>query len=96
MTDIPPIVVHVTHHAYERVRERLGLKKAALDRLLPRIMEKGKRHGDLKGNLHNWISGKFRAHHATDMRVYGHHCFFFKGNCLITVLHVPPDLKKLV
>lgn len=88
------IPVHITLHAYDRAKERLGWKKRTLDRMITTVVEKGLQHSEMKGNLHKWASEQFRAHKATDLRVYGEFCFFFKGSNLITVFDIPTNLKK--
>ena len=88
--------MYITRHAFDRAKERLGWKPAALERMLPKVLEDGVYHAQTKGHLKKWLSGKFFMHKATDARIYGQHAFFFKGNNLVTILHLPPELKKFL
>lgn len=84
----------ISEHAYQRARERLGWNRDALKRMFPRILEKGKRHSDTKGNLYKYLSGEFSTHRASDVRIYGENLFFFRGKSLATIYQIPNSLKK--
>jgi hypothetical protein len=87
--------IAISKHAYDRAKERFGWKPRTLRRMLPRVLDDGLCHRDMKGHLKKWASRQFLAYKATDMRVYGQFCFFFKGNTLVTVYRLPSNVEVL-
>jgi hypothetical protein len=85
----------ITEHAYERAKERCGLNRAAFERMAGIALSDGLRHADARGRLKRWMDREFLTHrNGNNMRIYGEHLFVFAGTDLITVLHVPHDLRR--
>lgn len=86
----------ITDHAYERAKERCGWKEAVTDKMAKLAYEKGVNHEAAKGNLKGYIERLFMQYKtANNIKIYGEDVFLFSKNCLITIYHLPPDLKKL-
>lgn len=43
--------VEITHHAEQRMRERLGLNKKSIERIAQKALDEGIKHSETKGNL---------------------------------------------
>lgn len=85
-----------TIHSKERLRERSGLNKKSIDRMVEIAYNKGYSHSQTKGRLKKWVDGLFFYDmSATNIKLYGDKAYLFKKNgTLITVLQVPSDLTK--
>jgi len=80
----------ITKHAESRIRERLGLKKKAVPRMVATALSKGKSHADHTGGAKRYLNGLFLAHKtANNLRVYGNFVYVFIGDKLITVIDFP-------
>lgn len=85
----------ITAHAFQRGKERLGLSAEPFSRMAMKAFVSGVKHKDTKGHLNKYISGLYLEHKkANNIRIYGEVLYLFEGFNLITVLHVPNDLKK--
>lgn len=92
-TNIDP---YVTKHAKQRIKERMGLKKKTSDRVANLALEKGLKIKETKGKLKKFLNSVFLSHGVGDnIRLYAEKVFIFQGNCLITVLQLPNELKNL-
>ncbi len=95
----------LTDHAYDRIKERMGLNKKAADRMSVTAYYKGARHKDLTGKLKEYVLNSMEDHKTKgdDPHVYGEYiyCFVHGGVpgtgqhvvTLVTVMTVPNDLK---
>ena len=92
----------ITNHAYSRMKERLGIKKKAADRIVEVAYEEGISHSETSGRLNKYVSDKARAYMTKGyrIRIYGEavYCFVEKGKkiVLVTVWHIPNNLKNQV
>lgn len=87
--------VIITKHAEERLKERIGLGKKALQRAAEAAYEKGVKHSETTGNLNKWVTSLyFRNPEANNIRLYNDKAWIFAGQKLITVIQVPASLKK--
>ena len=88
--------METSKHAQQRSKERNGWNVKATERMIPRILEKGIRHSQTKGNLHKWMSGLYERYKVkgTDIRIYGDKAYVFRNECLVTVLQVPNNILK--
>lgn len=87
--------VKVSHHAEQRMRERLGLNKKSIERIAQRALDKGISHNQTKGNLKKWVTGTWAKNkNANNIKIYGDKCFIFHDELLITVIQLPRDLFK--
>ena len=87
--------VVLTKHAEERLKERNGLNKKSIERMATKALYEGIPHSRTNGRLHKWITSIYmKKKVATNIRLYGDKAYLFKGNVLITVLQIPPNLMK--
>lgn len=85
----------VTRHAKKRMKERCGLNKKSTDRMAEIAYENGLKHRELTENLKKWVNSLyFYNHRANQIRLYGDKAYIFHNTELITVIQIPPDLKK--
>lgn len=90
----PTPVVLVTDHAEIRMKERLGLRKKAIQRMAQRAFESGFRRRDTKGRLKRYLDASYSLHgKGNQVRVYGDFIYIFHSWTLITVLNLPSDLR---
>lgn len=89
------LVAEITEHAERRAKERLGWNSAALSRMADRALNDGVRHAQTRGKLNRYLSGLFLSHGtANNSRVYGEHVFIFHNAVLITVIHLPRNMRQ--
>ncbi len=95
--------VCVSKHAYERMRERLGINKKAAQRMAVRAYEAGIGYSDTSGRLQKYIEKNSIAYmrQGTRIIIYGDavYCFVCGSTSkydktLVTVLHLPNELKN--
>ena len=87
--------MHITKHAYKRAKERCGLKRKSLDRILTIAIERGLTQEDCKGFLLKWVNHVYVSYeNGSNMRIYGEHLFICDHWQLITIYLVPNHLKK--
>lgn len=88
--------MRITNHAQERSKERNGWSDKVTERMIPKILEKGIRHNQTKGNLHKWMTSLYNNHRrkGTDIRLYGDKAYVFVNEALVTVLQIPSSLTK--
>ena len=85
--------VYITKHAEQRLKERVGLNKKALQRAADTAFEKGIRHNETIGDLNKWVTSKFFQNtNANNIRLYNDKAF--AGDRLITVIQIPASLKR--
>ena len=91
------IELNVTKHAKERIRERCGLPKKAVERSVVNAWSNGLTHRECKGNLRKYVDSLyFNNKTAGEIRVFNNHTFMFtKSGTLITVLPLPAYLQNL-
>lgn len=87
--------IKVSHHAEQRMRERLGLNKKSIERIAQKAFDKGIGHNKTKGNLNKWVTSVWAKNKdANNIRLYGDKCYIFCGDVLVTVLQIPRNLFK--
>lgn len=92
--------VRVSKHAYDRVKERLGLNRNAAKRIAVKAYEKGLSHREMSGKLEKYVSAVALAHMTKGSRImlYGEHvfCFAVDGDdvVLITVYELPKFFRN--
>lgn len=85
----------ITEHAYLRAKGRCGLKRKAIDHLLPIALENGLSHKETKGRLRKWVDGIYLSYgNGSNMRVYGEFLFICDHKALITIYKIPNNLKN--
>jgi hypothetical protein len=91
------LAIVITDHAYQRGKERIGLNAKAFETIALKAYLAGKKHANTKGELRNYISALYLQYRkANNIRVFGNHVYLFKNFTLITVVHLPNELKKYV
>ena len=85
----------VSNHGADRIRERVGLPKKAVDKNVERAFEKGLKHGELSGGLRRFIDALYLEHRmANNIRIYCGMVYLFCGNVLVTVVPLPQKYRK--
>lgn len=84
----------ITQHAYEKGRERLGLKPNAFEKVVACAFCYGVEPQETKGELKKYIKHLFEEHNNTDARIYGENIYIFSGNRLVTVYRLHTNLIK--
>lgn len=83
----------VTKHAEKRIRQRLGINKKSTEKAAEKALQMGVTHSETKGKLCRHLDGIFLLNHnPTNMRVYNHAVYLFRGTKLITVIPLPKNL----
>jgi hypothetical protein len=82
----------LTDHAVERAKERLGLKRSPLLKAATRAWVEGLKAAEARGQLRRWMDGESMK--GGHVRLWEHHLYVFKGRNLITILTVPPHLRR--
>lgn len=96
------MVIEITEHAFQRLKERSGLNQSAANKTAHKAYEKGLKHQECTGALYKWVTGATKtSKKGSTFRIYGDKLWIFnksKGSTikLVTVLQVPPNLTKLV
>ena len=85
----------VSEHAKERLKERCGFNKKAIERMSQKAFEEGIPHSKTKGRLNKWVTSLyFRNQNANNIRLYGDKAYIFCGTVLVTVIQIPSSLMK--
>lgn len=93
--------IEISHHAFERMHERLGLNKKAIIRMVEKAYELGLTHNQASGNLYKYISQQHNLykHKGNCIKIYGENMFVFNKQVdrviLVTVFQLPNNLKSL-
>ncbi len=96
--------IHVTKHAYTRLKERAGLCRKAAERISAKAYEYGIQGENTNGRLHSYLSGRDHKNDSTpgtrNARVYGEMVYIFNvceeqsEVTVITAYHLPNELKQ--
>jgi len=85
----------VTNHAKKRIKQRLGLKKKAIQPMVDKVFETGRQHSEFTGAAKKYLSKLFLTYKkGSNMRVANNHVFIFTGEVLITVFEFPKRFQK--
>ncbi len=100
--------IDITKHAYDRMKERLGLSKKAANRMAEVAYAEGIRHGETNGRLYRYISAQAYPYMKKGycLKIYGEAVYcFINGKdeeaeetitSLVTVWVIPQNLKNQV
>lgn len=89
--------VVITHHAYERARERMSWNKATTKRMALKALTKGRTYQQFAGRVRRFLTGIYGAKRsANNIRVYGQDIYVFRNNRLITLYRLPNELVRLL
>ncbi|WP_224364199.1 hypothetical protein [Hyalangium versicolor] len=91
----PASDLHISEHAFQRGRERLGLNRKATERMACRAFAAGLRHEDTFGALRQYLGMVASTRGTADnLRVHGEAVWVFCSHTLVTVLQLPHELRK--
>lgn len=83
----------ITKHAEERLKERFGIKRKSMQRIVNRVLERGLSHREAKGKVKNYMTELYLKHsRANNIHIYGSDVYIFRFETLITVLHLPSEI----
>ena len=91
--------MRISNHAEDRLKERCGLPKKAIERSVLKAFTDGITHCEVKGRLRKYIDWLCMGGHEVTptVRLYGNHVYLFgRENSLITVLPLPTEHKSAV
>ena len=95
-TNIHSSGVALTHHACKRARERFSWNPSTLERMSGRAFELGLKRKNTGGRLKKYLDELWDNHkEANNLRLYGETLFVFSNHLLITIWHLPPELRPL-
>lgn len=88
-------MVKISKHAEMRLKERCGLNKKSMKRVVEKAFNDGVQHKETKGNLCKWITSLYLKHKtANNIRLYGDKAYIFVGDVLVTVIQIPSNLRN--
>lgn len=87
--------IHITEHSKKRARERIGINKKTLLRLLPRIKQEGAPYTKTSGILREYLDRKAGDSGDADIILWGTYIFVLRKECIVTVLFTPRELLRL-
>ena len=100
--------IAITDHAYDRIKERMGLNKKAADRIVTVAYRDGIQHSETKGTLYRYIGNLTRSYmkKGACFKIYGENVFCFvnqkdresgeKIGILLTVWTIPKEYRNHV
>ena len=87
--------IRITDHAFDRIKERLGLSKKAAQRIALKAYAEGIQHEQTTGALRRYLDKIYISHgKSSGTRIYGEHLWLFREQTLLTVLYLPTELKR--
>lgn len=87
----------ITRHASQRIRERVGLPKQAINKNADRALENGLTHKDVSGSVSRYADKLYLQYRtANNIRFYGNQVYLFRNNILITVIPLPQKYRKVI
>ena len=89
--------MYLTHHAKQRIVERVGIPRKAAQRYARLAMERGYELSEIKGPLVFWVRNRLYDSEGEELRppVYGDKLFLFTEEyTLITVLQIPSGILR--
>jgi hypothetical protein len=88
--------LHITNHAKQRTKNRVGLSKNIANKNAEKAMELGLTHKDVAGNLCRYIDKLYLSHrNCNNIRIYNQYVYMFQDNTLITIILLPSHFHKL-
>lgn len=87
----------VTRHGGRRMRQRLGIPKAATEKNARIALERGICHGETTGALSGYLTALYFEHHnANNIRIWCNFIYIFCCERLITVFPLPQKYRRTV
>src|SRR5690606_25362254 len=88
------MTIHITEHAVERGKERLGWGASVTESMAARAWETGIRYRDVAGRLRKYIAETVKDYPGTRVRIHGEVLYLFRGGALVTLYQLPRSLVK--
>jgi len=87
-------IMYITNHARDRLKERCGLPKKALERNAKNALYKGISHNECVGSLKKYLDYLYLSHkNGNNIKIYNNHVYIFFVDRLVTVLTLPNIYK---
>ena len=91
------MAIEISIHASKRIRERMGINKKAVTRLVENAEKNGLYHKDAKGKLKKWMDKEYlKYNNVHKLFIFNNMLFLVTHNILITVFSVPNNLLKYI
>ena len=85
----------VTKHAKRRLKQRSGVSKGEVNKVVNRALAEGIKHSEAKGQLRSWMDEEYLKYQtANNCRYYAHKLYIFRGTTLITILDAADGLDE--
>jgi hypothetical protein len=86
----------ITDHAENRIRQRCGLPRRAVNKKAEVALRDGLSHKECTGRLKKYFDYLFLSHGGVgaNIRIYGDNVYIFTRDKLITVLPLPNEHRK--
>jgi len=82
--------VIITHHAHDRMKERVGIPVSAHEKAASKAWNDGARNSDVSGALRRFLDALSHRYPGKSIRVYSEKAWCFDGGgILITVINLP-------
>ena len=89
------MAAHVTNHAAQRTKERVGIPKRISEKNANKALQLGIRHNETSGSLHKYITALYlKQRTANNVRIYCGNVYIFHDEILITILTLPQKYRK--
>lgn len=88
--------VALTEHACKRARQRFSWNASTLERMSVKAFESGLKRKNTNGHLKKYLDKLWDDHKpVNNFRLYGETLFVFHNHRLLTVWHLPTELRPL-
>ena len=89
--------MNISKHAKDRLKERCGIPKKAIERKVKIALEKGLKHKETSGSLRKYVSALYcKEKDGTNITLHDDMVYIFTKTTLITVFHLPNKYKNLL
>lgn len=87
----------LTHHARERMRERVGIPNKRQKQNIANALRRGLTLQNTTGTIHSYIVYLYKRHYrANNIRIYKGYVYIFHNDVLITVYPLPEQHRAAV
>ena len=90
------MTLQVSRHGKKRSVQRIGIPSKAVERNAQKALENGIDHCRAVGALKRYIAMLYNRYNGkgNNIRIYNEFVYVFHDETLITILYVPPNLRK--
>lgn len=87
----------ITNHARLRAKQRFNWRLESLKRMAIRSIKSGLDVTNANGKIQKYINNLAINHNgrANNVKIYGEQIYLFRDEVLLTVLHLPNELKSI-